>query len=312
MNILFKRLCLMIIGLASAYSWSHSSEDFSILTLNSMGGGTFQVVWTPSASLQINNIYTTPVFSKNCRYTPPILNCENEQAEVINFQNLPDRYQVIIRTVDQEFNTSFQFFQRLNQNQQADNSIADAFSQYLLIGVQHIIFGYDHLAFVITLILLVGFNRKLIWCVTAFTMSHSITLIMSALDMLTVSITPVEIIIALSIVFVSKECLTKTHTFSKQFPWLVALGFGLIHGLGFAGALSNIGLPKDMEILALLAFNLGVELGQIFVILLIFIALKPAASVQVIKDQTKIFQSITAYVCGTLGMLWVVERMLAL
>ncbi len=137
---------------------------------------------------------------------------------------------------------------------------------YVVLGFEHILSGIDHLLFVMGLLFLVGFQRKLIWTITAFTVAHSLTLASAALGWLTLRSAPVEACIALSIVLVATEALRKHgqhETLSQRFPAMVAFLFGLVHGLGFAGALQDIGLPQNHLAVALLTFNVGVELGQL-------------------------------------------------
>lgn len=138
---------------------------------------------------------------------------------------------------------------------------------YTTLGIDHILTGLDHLLFVIGLLFLVGFKRQLIWTITAFTAAHSLTLGLSAMGWLALRSPPVEAAIALSIVLVTAEALHRRQTLARRWPALVAFGFGLIHGLGFAGALKDIGLPEAHLPLALLTFNLGVEIGQLLTVL---------------------------------------------
>jgi hydrogenase/urease accessory protein HupE len=137
---------------------------------------------------------------------------------------------------------------------------------YTLLGVEHILSGVDHLLFVIGLLFLVGFNRRLLWTITAFTAAHSLTLASSALGWLTLRSAPVEASIALSIVLVAGEALHRRETLARRWPALVAFLFGLVHGLGFAGALQEIGLPQQHLVTALFTFNLGVEIGQLLTV----------------------------------------------
>jgi len=138
---------------------------------------------------------------------------------------------------------------------------------YLALGVEHILTGVDHLLFVAGLLFLVGFRRQLIGTITAFTLAHSITLALSALGLITLRPPPVEATIAMSIVLVASEALRKSPSLSRRLPALVSFLFGLVHGLGFAGALKDIGLPQSHLPLALLTFNVGVELGQLVTVL---------------------------------------------
>ncbi|MBI3349956.1 MAG: HupE/UreJ family protein [Burkholderiales bacterium] len=139
-------------------------------------------------------------------------------------------------------------------------------SAYTLLGVEHILGGIDHLLFVIGLLFLVGFRRRLVWTITAFTAAHSLTLASSALGWLTLRSAPVEASIALSIVLVAVEALHRRDTLARRWPAVVAFLFGLVHGLGFAGALKEIGLPENHLLVALLTFNVGVEIGQLMTV----------------------------------------------
>jgi hypothetical protein len=139
-------------------------------------------------------------------------------------------------------------------------------SAYTVLGIEHILGGVDHLAFVMGLLFLVGFQRRLIVTITAFTAAHSLTLACSALGILTLRPAPVEATIALSIMLVAGEALRDRETLARRWPALVAFLFGLVHGLGFAGALKEIGLPDNYLWVALLTFNVGVELGQLMTI----------------------------------------------
>lgn len=180
---------------------------------------------------------------------------------------------------------------------------------YLWIGVEHIIFGWDHLLFVMGLTLLVA--RRQIWGVaTAFTLAHSLTLAAAAFGVLVIPIRPVEILIAASIVLLGVEILRKLKgidSLATRRPYLISFIIGLIHGCGFASALSDIGLPKGTELLALFLFNLGVELGQFGVIALFILVL-----IVIAKAGTKPMryaQILTAYAISTVGMFWVIDRL---
>jgi hydrogenase/urease accessory protein HupE len=137
---------------------------------------------------------------------------------------------------------------------------------YLVLGIEHILTGYDHLLFVVSLLFLVGFGKRLVWTITAFTAAHSVTLACAATGLLVLRPPPVEACIALSIVLVAGEALHRRETIARRWPALVAFVFGLVHGLGFAGALKEIGLPDAHLPVALVTFNVGVELGQLFTV----------------------------------------------
>lgn len=179
---------------------------------------------------------------------------------------------------------------------------------YFRIGVEHILFGWDHLLFVLGMVLLVR-PRQLLLTLTAFTVAHSITLASATLAGVTLPGPPVEITIAMSIALLGAEAIHRIKgwmTLSQKIPWAIAFGFGLIHGFGFAGALSEIGLPKGEEALALLLFNLGVEAGQILfvsaVLSIAWVFYKLAAKRMVLA------RTALAYFIGIMGSYWAIER----
>ena len=179
---------------------------------------------------------------------------------------------------------------------------------YVGIGVEHIIFGWDHLLFVIGLTLLVGGRR--VWGVaTAFTLAHSITLAATAIGGITLPSRPVEILIAGSIVLLGVEIMRKhkgKKTLGARRPYLIAFVVGLIHGFGFAGALVQIGLPQGTELLALLLFNLGVELGQFAVIALSLLALWGVTKLG--QNWRKAAETGAVYAFASVAMFWVIQR----
>ena len=137
---------------------------------------------------------------------------------------------------------------------------------YTVLGIEHILSGVDHLLFVLALVMLVRGTRRLVATITAFTLAHSLTLAAASLGFVSVPGPPVEATIALSIMFVAAEIVRARQGrpgLTQRYPWLVAFSFGLLHGLGFAGALAEVGLPPLSIPLALLFFNVGVEIGQL-------------------------------------------------
>lgn len=185
---------------------------------------------------------------------------------------------------------------------------------YTVLGAEHILVGFDHLLFVLALVMIVSGTRSLLITITAFTVAHSITLALATLSVVRFPGPPVEAIIALSIVFVASEILHLHHGragLAARKPWLIAFGFGLLHGLGFASALTEVGLPQNSIPLALLFFNVGVELGQ-----LLFIAgvLTTAALLsRLLRGHLQpIWTTFApAYLIGGIASFWVVERTLA-
>jgi len=182
---------------------------------------------------------------------------------------------------------------------------------YAVLGIDHILTGFDHLCFVLALVLIVGFNRRLFWTVTAFTVAHSITLALATLGVIHVPGPPVEATIALSVVFVADEIVQQQRgregLASKQ-PWLVAFAFGLLHGLGFAGALAEIGLPANAIPLALLFFNIGVEIGQLLFIAAVLVAWRLLSRLASSQIDLRRAALVPAYLIGGIASYWVIER----
>ena len=183
---------------------------------------------------------------------------------------------------------------------------------YLKLGIEHILLGIDHLLFVLGLLLLVNGIGPLIKTITAFTIAHSITLGAATFDLISLPSAPVEAVIALSIVFLAREYISLKEgkkSLTAQFPWIVAFTFGLLHGFGFAGALSEIGFPQKEVPLALFIFNVGVELGQLF-----FIGIIGGLAFFWKKLDWQLPRGawrILPYGIGTVASFWLIERVLA-
>jgi hydrogenase/urease accessory protein HupE len=187
---------------------------------------------------------------------------------------------------------------------------------YFAFGVEHILGGIDHLLFVLALLLLVKGGRRIIATVTAFTLAHSITLAGATLGWVHMPGPPIEATIALSIAFVAAEILHGRQGnagLTEQYPWIVAFTFGLLHGFGFAGALMQVGLPQTEIPIALLFFNVGVEVGQLLFISAVFaifwLLRRSARGIQL--SQATWATALSAYVIGSLAIFWVVQRTVA-
>ncbi|MFC4991930.1 HupE/UreJ family protein [Rubritalea tangerina] len=182
--------------------------------------------------------------------------------------------------------------------------------RYTKLGVEHILEGYDHLLFVIGLSLLVRGGRRLVITVTAFTVAHSVTLGLTVMGKLSIDPTLVEVLIALSIAFLAKEILLAQwgrETWATRYPWIVAFSFGLIHGLGFAGALMELGISNESIPIALMSFNIGVEIGQI--VFLLAWALFVAILLHLGLGNFAKLRWVPAYVIGMTAMFWFIQRL---
>lgn len=182
---------------------------------------------------------------------------------------------------------------------------------YLRLGIEHILLGVDHLLFVLGLLLIVRGVRLLMKTITAFTVAHSITLAAATLGFVHVPQKPVEAIIALSIVFVAAEIIHDRRGrggIAARAPWFVASVFGLLHGFGFAGALSEIGLPQKSVPLALLFFNVGVETGQLLFVIAVKLVMKGLRRIRVTWPAWT--ELIPPYTIGGLAAFWTIQRIM--
>jgi hypothetical protein len=180
-------------------------------------------------------------------------------------------------------------------------------ASYGRLGAEHIATGFDHLCFVLGLVLLVGSGRRLLGTVTAFTVGHSVTLSLAALGVVAFPVRPIEVLIALSIYVLAVELARETPGRLGRRPWAMASGFGLLHGLGFAGALAEVGLPAGDIPLALFAFNAGIEVGQVGFVL---VAVALGRLARPVARRAPRLRLAPAYAIGSLSAFWMLGRLL--
>ncbi len=184
------------------------------------------------------------------------------------------------------------------------------FSEFVKLGFEHIWEGIDHLLFVTGLIIIAGTWRRVLVTVTGFTVAHSITLALAALDLIQLNIRAVETVIALSIVFLAVEIARgRRDSLTWRRPVAVAASFGLLHGFGFASVLREIGLPDEGLLTALCAFNIGIEIGQVIFAGVLFGAWQIARRLQPISARTARMQKFAAYGLGITASYWLIERL---
>jgi len=194
---------------------------------------------------------------------------------------------------------------------EAEPSTLTVSRTYLVLGIEHILLGIDHLLFVLAILILVKGTRRLVATITAFTLAHSLTLGLAALGWVHVPGPPVEACIALSILFVAREIALEGRGragITAKRPWIIAFAFGLLHGLGFAGALGEVGLPQSAIPLALLFFNVGVEIGQLAFVAVAITLLKIAHRALIMWPRWA--EPAPAYAVGSCAAFWVIERVL--
>ncbi|MGC3981027.1 MAG: HupE/UreJ family protein [Steroidobacteraceae bacterium] len=267
------RLGLMLLALLPALAGAHEMS-MAEMELRETAHGDFIWQWSATNDKRAGIDDLRVAWPQGCVAEPNNLHCGNQgltgtlsiagvgktySAALIKITWLDNQTSVYTLTKSQP---SAQLFGSAD-DRRSRGQIASA---YTVLGIEHILSGYDHLLFVFSLLFLVGFQRKLLWTITAFTAAHSLTLASAALGLLTLRSPPVEATIALSIVLVAGEALNKRMTLARRWPALVAFLFGLVHGLGFAGALKEVGLPQNYLPTALLTFNVGVEIGQLLTV----------------------------------------------
>jgi hydrogenase/urease accessory protein HupE len=184
---------------------------------------------------------------------------------------------------------------------------------YFWLGIEHIWGGIDHLLFVLALLLLVRGWRRMVTTITAFTVAHSITLAAATLGFVHVPQEPVEATIALSIIFVAAEIVHGRQGkpgLTERWPWVIAFTFGLLHGFGFAGALNEVGLPQNAIPVALLFFNLGVEIGQLLFIAAVLVVVRPARKFarSFTVSPPRWAWRVPPYAIGSVAAVWLIQR----
>lgn len=311
-------VCLLVVALAwlsaPRTSWAHEFRA-GVLSLVEQDPGVFAVQWrAPYDGRQRELMQVRPAFPEHCTLERGTLDCGTTGlvGPVILWGLEARSVDVVVRVEWQNGATRTEVLHGARNTVELDASpaalsgTADTLAAYIGIGVEHILFGWDHLLFVLGLVILVGFRRRLIWTITGFTLAHSVTLALSVLGLYALPQSPVEAVIALSILLLAVEIARGGDSLTRRAPVAVAFGFGLLHGFGFSGALQEIGLPPDQVPLALLGFNLGVELGQLAVITGAY-ALWRALPNLARRPRLK---RLAAYGMGSIAAFWAFERII--
>ncbi len=323
-----RTVILLLLGvLFSAATQAHRFAP-SLLKVNELADQQYHVLWKTPAQGS-SNVPLRPTWPQSCEVTQaspvqvegtgkvsswqlrcPDLGEDGLVGDVLGISGLAANQasaMVMVSLLDGR-----QYQQVLNAEQSEfvipeESSAGEVMSDYTYLGMEHIWGGIDHLLFVFGLLLLVGGGTRLLWTITAFTAGHSVTLSLVTLGYFDYPVALVEFTIALSIFVLAVELTRKDRNdILWRNPWWLAGGFGLLHGMGFAGALAETGLPQDNVPLALLFFNVGIEVGQIAFILAIlalwWVVRKPIAPWQ------ERLRWVPVYVLGSLSALWCIER----
>ncbi len=299
------------------------------LELTEQSAGHWRVAWKLPLSAPPAGEIVPPGLPANCAYLPPVrqgfsggaivgnaaARCAGKIAGgIIAMPALTGPGDVLVRVqpLDEPVQMHRMTAREPMVEVTAQPSTRQVLQSYFVLGVEHIIAGWDHLLFVIALVLLVRSGRAVVAAATAFTLAHSLTLAGAALGFISMPQRPVEAMIALSILFLALEIVRRKdgpRSLTLRYPWVVAFLFGLLHGFGFAGALAQIGLPQGDIVPALFAFNVGVEAGQLSIILAVLALLELVRRTAMPALQPAI--RLSAYAIGITGAYWLIDRIIA-
>ena len=316
MNARLLWLCAVFALLVAVWTKPGACHDVipGSLSLEEVPAGRFLLRWTAPSAARTGASRVEPEFPEHCQLVEGAIDCgARGLSGELRFAGLEGTiHRVVVRIVWQggREETRVASGERpvleLRGGRAAAGwaEVRGTIAEFTRLGVEHILGGFDHLSFVIGLVLLVRDGRRLLVTVTAFTAAHSLTLAASVLGWVTVSSAAVETAIALSIVLLAWECASPRESLTRRAPWWVAFSFGLLHGFGFAGALSEIGLPPHQLAVALVSFNLGVELGQLLVVFPAWLGLRWLGRF----SGARRLEVGLVYAIGSLAVYWTMER----
>ncbi len=304
---------LVVLTLLGKAATAHDTP-IALLTLKETSPGTYVERWTYSSAT--GQAVPTPVYPEHCTREEPQVFCgERRLTGDITIDKLGELYSAtVIRLIPRDGErTSFTLTAaQPTATLTATGSLplSQIVAAYVPLGFEHIVLGVDHLLFVLGLILLVRTPMMLVKTITAFTVAHSITLAAATFGWIGVPEASVNALIALSIVFVAIDVLKLRKGelgWSVRYPWAIAFGFGLLHGFGFAGALSGIGLPAASLPAALLFFNVGVEIGQLLFVALVLGLIWAHRQLDALLPRW--YETAAVYAMGTVATFWFLSRM---
>jgi hypothetical protein len=308
-------LALLLVALMAARVAAHGLRP-GVLTVVEQDPGVFLVVWTEPVDTAGRGAPVEIAFPEPCRparidhaTSAERIDCGLEGLHgAIELHGLAQdsaRVATLVRFADGRVIEAL-----VDENEpriELARPLGRSAAAWIASGVEHIATGFDHIAFVLGLMLVVGTRslRRLLATITAFTIAHSVTLFLAATGTLTLASAPVEATIAASVVLVARESIHDRPTLTRRAPWAVAFGFGLVHGLGFAGALTSAGLPEGWLGWSLLCFNLGVELGQLAIVFASLLL------VRVLGERPRQWlRRPAAYAIGGLASCWLLQRVI--
>lgn len=326
---IFKRICIacllaLIIGQIAGKASAHDSRPLFI-QVTEVEAGIIKIEWNTPSSLGTSQ---TPqvILGLPCKivpnhgsYTMRNINAYtcpqglSSESIFITYPNYNPSLSTLVRVKFKTGETRTAILSPDISEWQipAQESFSAVIRTYFILGVKHIMSGLDHLLFLAALIYIARRPKRILTMITGFTVAHSITIVLVALNVVHVSVIAIEVIIAFSIIFLAREIAgNNQNSLTWRHPILVAGGFGLVHGGGFASALTELGLPQTEKITGLLFFNLGIEAGQILVVfILLFLWLIFSFLRQIIKFKNYRIHSLLGYSLGVIATYWLFSRM---
>ncbi|KAA1174112.1 HupE/UreJ family protein [Marinobacter salinexigens] len=308
-------ILLLIPGLSQAHDARPLYLQINALATASSGAYQYTVKMQVPPSVEANNrpYLTLP---DNCTHESMGMVVRVECGQALSGQTLridwPKYNPSITTLISAELGSKERYQQLLRPGESswqvpAERDSLSVVTDYSILGVEHILIGWDHLLFLLCLIWIAGTFKRLLITISGFTVAHSLTLVLTTLGYIRLPIAPVEAVIALSILFLATEIIrNRRDTLAWRFPVAVSTLFGLIHGFGFASVLQDIGLPQGDLGIALLFFNVGVEIGQVLfvgAVVAIFTVLKRVEKFPLAQAQTMM-----VYGAGSLAAFWTLER----
>ncbi len=319
-------MCVLLLG--SSMATAHELQ-LGYLELKQTGPETFAMLWKLPAKTDLRDI--RPTLPPECKFTTPPQHVQTadsyiERADITCAGGLDGKtismqpqwaalLDVLVRVVRLDETTQVYRLTPVTSSftVEAVPKMWQKAGTYLLQGIEHILMGVDHLLFVMGLLLIVKDRWMLLKTITSFTIAHSITLGLATFSVVAVPPLPLNAAIALSILFLGPEIVRKERgqtSLTIQNPWLVAFAFGLLHGIGFATGLASLGLSHGEIPLALLMFNVGVEIGQLFFVLIIVLLERSFRILDIRWPRWAL--ALPGYTVGGLGAYWTIQRTLLL
>lgn len=317
-----------LLFLLSSYSYSHQLAP-ALLKLNLDSENTATLFWKESES-RPRGTQVGPIFPESCQKTkePSIeqrnkalfyqwqISCSEpligQTIKITGMDKSKTNALIVFTDMEGRKTTTLLSQEAFSFTIPSEITAFDTFKQYMLSGIEHLIFGWDHVLFVLGLFaILLQRLKTLFWAVTAFTVGHSITLLSASLGFIPFNTQLVEILIALSITLLAIELLrpeNRPTPFSiKERPYVLTFSFGLVHGCGFASVLEEYLSQESSILLPLLSFNIGIEVGQILLLVVAYIVIRVAQLSKVVVPKPKLM---TAYIIGSMSIYWLIPRVL--